>query len=336
VKRKPRCTVLDRLSWYLPTSFHRNFRVVFEHMMARSTFDATDVVSGEDSGADSCPACTGQLQLWVDRCPHCATPVTLPNVRFALRTNEVKALNKRYQTALDDVSQRGSLRVTKDFERVVTSHSRAVVNRTPQALLQMLNSEDDASGNFYALTAAHLRQPDSDLLNRMRPIVDQSIFPNYYRDIQFAGLSLSQHGLTNYGSCSISLKSEMIEHRATVFDNNILTWMIGRNPNLTEFLDIPPGHRATWTDRARLAVAKLATLLHCDFSEDAFGELLLRCGTDSTDDDFIEVHLWGKITTLTIESISLGIGTTRLERTYLSAIRDILTKLEIPETSDKP
>jgi hypothetical protein len=167
-------------------------------------------------------------------------------------------------------------------------------------------------------------------MNRLRPVVDQIMFPNYYRRIQFAALGLADQGLASYGSCAIWLKSDMIENRASVFDSNTLIWLLDKSPRFEEILDVSPGYRATWGDRARLAVAKLAPLIRHGLSIDEFDDVLLHRGANTKEDDFIEVHIWGKLTSWTIQSVHLGEGKDDTEHLYLNSIRDILHHQHIP------
>ena len=67
------------------------------------------------------------------------------------------------------------------------------------------------------------------------------------------------------------------------------------------------GVRATWPDRARLAVAKLGGRVEPDASSDSFPRLLLSCGgAGPENDDYVEVHVYGSITARTLERVKIG------------------------------
>ena len=69
---------------------------------------------------------------------------------------------------------------------------------------------------------------------------------------------------------------------------------------------MPPGRRATWDQRSRLCVAKLAEAIHAGTTPSDFPDLLLHQGATSEDDRFVEVHIWGSLTARTCERVILG------------------------------
>lgn len=65
----------------------------------------------------------------------------------------------------------------------------------------------------------------------------------------------------------------------------------------------PRGHRATWSERARLCVAKLADRIKPTIRREQFSQLLLHPGRSPKQDGFVEVHIWGPMTIRTIGRI---------------------------------
>jgi hypothetical protein len=102
----------------------------------------------------------------------------------------------------------------------------------------------------------------------------------------------------------------MIAHRATVFEQNSAIWAAkhvrervrGGSPPETI---MPAGHRATWADRGRLGVAKLADRLQPGQDATAIAPILFEPGHSGGDDEFIEVHIWGPMTRRTIEAVAI-------------------------------
>ncbi len=150
-----------------------------------------------------------------------------------------------------------------------------------------------------------MRLPDASHWDPMRRIAEEALFPGYKEEIRFAALTLDDRGPPSYGSCFITLRTPMIAHRATVFEENNVLFFKQRDLPFSKLADLPKGFRATWDDRGKLCLAKLGGALQPATTEADFPRLLLRPGKTTADDDFVEVHVWGPITIRTIEKIVL-------------------------------
>jgi len=134
-------------------------------------------------------------------------------------------------------------------------------------------------------------------------LTDEALFPGYKEHIRFAALTLTSQGLVNFGECSFVLKSGMIAHRASVFEENSVRWMERHGIRVAEAHDLPRGYRAPWDDRGKLAVAKLGSRIDDTTSPTEFSEILLENGATSGTDDFVEVHIYGPMTIRTVEHV---------------------------------
>lgn len=282
----------------------------------------------------ACVHCGGAIHQWNHLCPHCGRPVGYPNVRAA--ESESPTLERRYLSAIETLRTRGGYEAGMRFEHKVQTESRAVVNRTPAALLNMLNSEVDAFAPFSTLVEAGFRAPDASEFDQYRERVDAAFFPNYHRDMRFAALSLRPDGLSNYGSCCITIKESLIAHRATVFDQNTLIWLLTHNPPPNEMSFRAAGHRATWGLRGQLALAKKASVITGSMTDESFRSLLLSVGSDSRSDDFLEVHIWGEMSVQCIEHVHLLPGSEDMDELYRRILGDKLEKLGIPVSGAIP
>ena len=93
---------------------------------------------------------------------------------------------------------------------------------------------------------------------------------------------------------------------------------------------LPHGYRATWENRDKLCVAKLAAKIDAATLPDAYSGLLLQQGMTSEDDDFVEVHIWGPMTIRTVEEVSLNPREKRAARAITSqANRQRLAKFGV-------
>jgi hypothetical protein len=118
----------------------------------------------------------------------------------------------------------------------------------------------------------------------------------------------------------------MIAHRASVFEENSVTWMAKHRINLSDVENLPKGYRAPWNDRAKLAVAKLANKIQPNVPPDSFASLLLQQGTTVENDQFIEVHIWGPMTIRTFKHVIIKRPQRPANRVILKALQEKLQK----------
>ena len=202
-----------------------------------------------------CPHCNCLIPSHCDRCPHCGLPSRFPNVQAASDEEERNELEDRYRQAMQSADPRNR-RAIQRFEETVAQKSRATITRPATEAFRLAASENELYGSFYELVKANVRLPSGNHWDVARETVDSLLF-NYYKEhIRFAALSLNGRGLDNYGECHFVLKDRMIAHRATVFEENSIVFMDRHEVVVTK--GPPRGYRATWPERGRLAVAKLA------------------------------------------------------------------------------
>jgi len=140
-----------------------------------------------------------------------------------------------------------------------------------------------------------------DPLSRYRRIADEVLFSGNQSKMRFGVLSLDGGGLSKYGSCSLVLRDNMIERRTSFFQEDSALFLHEHG------FQLPPGYRATWQDRGKLCIAKLAAdIIRKRPSVDQFSSLLLRERLTSTDDEFVEAQLWGPITIRTVERVRIS------------------------------
>ena len=251
-----------------------------------------------------CEECGYPVPLSANTCPHCGRPGMFPNVKAAKVSTEVDALNKRYKTAQVDAANRGISDVLKDFEdAALTSH--AVIARPFDEVFRLASGDNQLYATYYGLLEGGIKLPTGEKWDKLRALTDDAMFPNYKEQIRFASLSLDEIGLSNYGECSIVLRDDMIEHRATVFEENSVMFMKKHDIKIWEAVNLPLGYRATWLSRNRLCVAKLYRQLDVDTQPDQYLGIILKQGTTSEEDEFVEVHIYGTMTVRTIKKVTL-------------------------------
>jgi hypothetical protein len=224
---------------------------------------------------------------------------------------------------MEDAKTRGAERSVQDFESALSS-SHAVIARPAREMLRLATSDNEIYGTFYNLIGAGLRLPEGGKWDVLRGVVDSALFPNYKEQIRFAALSLNGEGLSNYGEYSIVLRSDMISHRASVFEENSILYMEHHNIKISDAHRLPEGYRASWDRRAQLGVAKIAGRIDATTQPAEYSTLLLSQGATSEEDEFVEVHIWGPLTVRTIEQVTL----THPKSVPRATIKTIRTKLD--------
>jgi hypothetical protein len=252
-----------------------------------------------------CEFCNNSIPRSASQCPHCARPALFPNVQDAEDQVEREALDLRYQAALMESATRGADQSLKAFEAAAAADSKAVLARSPGDLLRLATSDHDLFATYYQLKKAGLRLPVGDDWDYRRRLADLALFPNFEERITFAALSLDGVGLLNYGSCSIVLRSDMIAHRATVFEENSVTFT-ERHLVALKKGKVPRGYRAPWPERGKLCVAKLHRNIDANTVRDEYSTVLMREGVTSEEDQFVEAHIFGPWTARTIEQVCVS------------------------------
>lgn len=264
-------------------------------------------------------------------CPHCGSGLTAPNVRAARRQEEVAALRRRY-VKVTSVRTPGLRDRQRQLQNLVESEGRAVINRSISALTSMLGSQVDISGQYYRGIMAGTRIFGQGKVNTVRVIADTAFFPNYHESIRFACLTTTNAGLLSYGPCSVVLKTHLIEHRASLLDENSLYFVnrVAKDGDLFSLYELPPGHRADWDGRGTLSVVKFGAglLSQCAGQGD---DPIFRRGSSQEYDEFIEIHIFSEITKEAIECVVIPkCASSREEVVPLAALRDRIESLQLP------
>jgi hypothetical protein len=273
----------------------------------------------------SCPDCTNEIPQPASCCPHCGRPGIFWNIIQANKDDERTALQNHYRAAIADAQSRGADSMVQEFEKAVAG-SKAVLARPDTEVQRLANSARQVYGTFYQLVEAGLILPDGDEWNAARELADTLLFADYKKHIRFAALTLDGVGLSKFGSCSITLRDDMIAHRASVLDENSVLFIERHGVKASRKPDIPRGFRATWNERDKLCIAKLAGRIDSSITPNQYSGLLLKQGVLPEDDEFVEVHIWGPLTVLSMEEVTVTVPKARPKATIVRAIKSKLAK----------
>jgi hypothetical protein len=164
-----------------------------------------------------CSECGCEIQVSAEYCIHCGRPRLFPNVDMAEQQEERKALQERYEVAVQAAKVRGCESVAKAFEQAVST-AKAVIARPAYELARIAQRDSEIYATFYNLCDSGVRQPSDDEWTRMRRAAEGTVFPNCFKEVRYACLTLSGKGLPHYGECFMVPREEFIAHRATVFE----------------------------------------------------------------------------------------------------------------------
>lgn len=273
----------------------------------------------------TCRECSNEIPQPAERCPHCGRPGIFWNVIAAEEPNERAALERRYKAARADASSRNADLNLQDFEQAA-AQSKAVISRSEIEVLRLASSDRQLYATYYELTEGGISLPSGGQWDILRELADMILFAKSRKHIRFGALSIEGVGLPNYGPCSLVLRDQMISHRSSVFEENSAVFMERRKIKISREPKLPKGYKATWADRGKLCVAKLAGKIDSKTTSNKYSGILLKQGATSEDDEFVEVHIQGPMTVRTMDQVIVTSPKRSQRATILKAIKFKLAK----------
>jgi len=249
----------------------------------------------------TCEFCKREFPLDRTECPHCFQPSLFPNVSLAKRDEERQKLHDRYQESKTECRERGCEDTLTEFERVCDT-SVAVFNCATLKLFRQIASGTDLFETYHDLERLRLRSEGTGEHDwqKLRPQAEIELLGNHQHldKLHYAALSLNGVGVDSYGDCTVTLREEMISHRASCFEGN--TALIYEEKH-----DFSGSLRTSWAERAKLCAAKIGGKLDDSMSSGDFPGMLLSKGITQDDDEFVEVHIFGTMTAQTFQSVAV-------------------------------
>jgi hypothetical protein len=279
------------------------------------------------SSAIPCGACGTEISARAMYCRVCGMQ-QFPNVNLASTPEEQQALQKRYEEACDAAAAAGLKDLAEQFEAYAAGSSAVMCVKLDE-LHRLASSDSELKSTYYLIADTRVppaRLPADTNWNEIRENVDTAVFGDEAkRHIRFAALSPATRGLTAYGPCTLVCTTKHIMNRASTFEENTCRFFIDRGGiGIGNRVEVPEGHRSTWADRAKLAVAKLVSRLRPDTKPDQFSDILLTAGATTADDDFVEVHIFGPMSLETFDQVI--IDESAAEKYFARPILDDLRK----------
>lgn len=251
-----------------------------------------------------CTHCNCEYDTGSPQCTACGRPApaggTYPNVDLA--DAERGQLNARYEQVMQQAQLAGLEDVVNTFQNEILTRANLVTACGLEKISHLAERPGNVFPVYANLVAARIRFPGDDTNNTDRLVAEEATFPGFSRFISYAALSFDERGLSNYGNYFLFWRLDRIEHRTSLLEGNCLTFR-RKNGIPLDSQDLPPGTRATWPERHKLAAVKCAGQLSADSKPEDYADILLISATNSNDDDFIEAHIWGPLTSQSLAKV---------------------------------
>lgn len=237
-----------------------------------------------------------------------------------------RLLLAKYDEAQRECCERGCENVLASFEKACAK-SFAVVNCPLLKLHRELASGTDVFETYYYLERLRIRweRPVGPNWAKLRPQAEVELLGTHQHldQLHYAALSLDGTGLKGYGECTVTLREEMIAHRASCFEGNSAL-IYDSNRTFSGRV------QSDWSERAKLCVAKVAGRLAANMSESDFGALVLSNGATKLQDEFVEIQIFGPMTALTIQSVGIDPATLKPhDKVLWEAVKEKLQTNEV-------
>lgn len=248
---------------------------------------------------EKCEKCGADLSEVLRYCPACEHDAGTPNVRRCCKTENKKAIAERYRDACQDIENRGCQKEFAEFEELIKSKSGVVVAIDPTCALSLLKPTF-IYNNYESLVDGEIRVPAKGEDDRIRRIVGGTLFGSYANRISYGALSLTDIGLSSYGSIHCRLRSKSIKERTSFLEKNSYAFFEENSHFPCTALN---GRIASWEDRHLVVLAKLAPKLKKGQKENDWQRILVHSDGDKKHDDCVEAHIYGSFTRDTVDSL---------------------------------
>lgn len=262
-----------------------------------------------------CPQCHVNASPGRAICDNCQYHLGYPNVRFAEQSDHLQALNNRFDTSQQQLSNQNLAAEADQVEQLVAEKSRAVLARRYSQMKDLVENDRGVFLTFYQQVSANRRLPEDNTWDIKRKAVDAALFPYYEEQITFLCLSMNDRGVEYYGDIHFAFSDASISHRTTVCQENSVVFC--EKHGITIIDPDLKGYVATWKDRGKLAVCKFLDEIQQGMTQQDLEAIFIR--DDSANrrgyEDFIECHVYGPLSVRNASQITYREVASKEERT---------------------
>ena len=225
-----------------------------------------------------------------------------PNVRECAARLERDVLQKRFDDARSKALKNKAKNEWQLLATCVENESGVVVAMPAQIARSMASDPRTVYANYEALVGAGLRRPATQDNDRHRKAVASLLFGQADAQIRYGNLAISTETLGSYGDVSCRLRADAVKKRTSFLEENSYSFVLRHSIKAGD--PIPPGYRAVWENRHKLALTKLGSRLKPGQRRDELRGLLVQSSGDRSSDEFIEAHIYGGFTVESIETMT--------------------------------
>lgn len=264
-------------------------------------------MSPGDQNPSTCVQCELAAHYFPDdRCRACGYPVTLyaPNVQIAKSPRFAEGFASRWEQVKVEcvlANGEGAFAVLGQLG----SETRCSVSMP----VELARSIERDERRYYAPYAVQLRAgtraPARLEDDQRRVIVDTLMYGSSAgSEIVFGVLTaLREAGLPNYGTASVILRDEAIEHRATVLESNSFALVKGIDLESLGSDTPVTGYLTHWTERGKSVQIKIGRNCPLPATKSELQAAILKLGASRSEDEYFEVHIYGEFNGAAIECV---------------------------------
>ncbi len=268
-----------------------------------------------------CPdaECGYENSLSNENCSCCGAFLGFPNVNECKQKGELDALRKRYRAEVRLARKDGYEDKRKEFEKAAKK-SAAVINVNLEYLHTFIVGSNALYSTYQLQAEGEVRDLAKTEFDKERRGIESTLFGSYGKNIRYAALSLDGTGLKSYGDYTIVLADKAVKKRATLLEENSYRFI--KRHQVLAGGEIPRGYRSLWKDRVKLLVAKVAKKIPLT-KKDKYNTIVLDSTGNRETDEFVEVHIYGKINSAAVQAVR-GSSKTAFGNDLLARVKDYL------------
>jgi len=213
-----------------------------------------------------------------------------------------ESIEKQYQKIREEASTEFYLKRLNEFVSHIKTQKRISINMSTQSLVNFLRTGEYL--NIHELIERGLRKHSSAFYYQKRCSIEEALgyTEEIRKNIYYGALNTGNLGAINFGLCCVVLKSKSeFQLRVSFLKQNSLSYRKAEYPQMKKDIAL------------FCNVHKLAAIKHQDtikerespFSDDDINFLVLFYSATLRLSDFIEAHIWGKITPDLISEVRL-------------------------------
>ena len=256
---------------------------------------------------DICSVCDAPLSATSRDCPTCRADAGAPNVRRCRTTENLKALDLRFDDARTQATTIGCSKVFCTLSDLIEKKSGVVVSMPAGVARKLFEDTKSLYANYEQLVGGNVRRSAGLNNDQHRCAVGGLLFGSYANSIIYGALSLTEAGLPTYGTVHCRLRSITIDKRTSFLETNSFKFI--QDHGIIPGSKLPLGYMACWKNRHYLVLAKLAIHLSAEQTESDWQAILIQSdGNDRKNDSFVEAHIFENFDRNAIESLTASTG----------------------------